>query len=271
MKGLTAQAFQATQGRRAERPAEVQSFDVVVTDLDRTFTRPDLSLDDAALARARRLRQAGIPCILATGRRAQDLEVWTPLHDAFDGFVLECGAVWGRWGDLRATGAPSDAAAVRQVAAALANEGCVVETGLASCSVPADWLPWLEASPERPRLSLQPNRDRIDVVAAGIDKAVGLRHLLELLDLQAPRLLAIGDGENDLPVFAVADRSVAVANAAAVVRQAADVVAPHAASEGFLWATRPLVETHPVPPAPGDRPLAVAPWRVAAPGRRSRP
>ncbi|MHB1261435.1 MAG: HAD family hydrolase [Thermoplasmatota archaeon] len=245
MKRFSAQAVQATRGRKAKRPPSFRpaSFDVVVTDLDRTFTRPDLSLDDRALAMARRLRQAGITCILASGRRAQDLEAWTPLHDAFDGFVLECGAVWGPWGDLRAAGPEAHSAAVREVARDLASEGCAVEEGLASCSVPADWRPRLEAHPQRPRLSLQPNRDRIDVVAAGIDKAVGLRLLLDHFGLPAPRVLSIGDGENDLPVFAMADRSVAVANAAAVVRQAADVVAPLAASEGFLWATKELVGT----------------------------
>lgn len=244
MKRFSAQAVQATRGRGAERPV-VGSFDVVVTDLDRTFTRPDLALDVRALAMARRLRQAGVACLLATGRRAQDIEAWTPLRDAFDGLVLECGAVWGPWGDLRATGPASQSAAVRDVAQALAEEGCAVELGLASCSVPAEWLPRLEAHALRPSLSLQPNRDRIDVVAAGIDKAVGLRLLLAHLGLEGARLLCVGDGENDLPVFAMADRSVAVANAAAQVRDAADLVAPAVASEGFLWATAGLAGATP--------------------------
>lgn len=238
-------------------------FDVVVTDLDRTFTTVDLAIDDAAVAMARRLRQEGLRCILATGRRAQDLEAWPALHDCFDGFVLECGAVWGPWGDLRV--ATPHAGAVRAVAEALAREGCNVEQGLASCSVPADWLPRLEALPERPLLSVQPNRDRIDVVPAGIDKAVGLRSLLAHLGLDAPRLLSLGDGENDLPVFAMADRAVAVANAAAVVRQSADVVAPLPASQGFLWATRPLVgepamgPASPPPPLRPNAPLQAVP------------
>lgn len=215
-------------------------FDLVVTDFDRTFTAADLSLDPAALAAARRLRQAGIPCILATGRRAQDLGAWPDLRDAFDAFVLECGAVWGRWGDWHATSPAT--AAVRSVAAALAADGCNVEEGHASCSIPADWLGRLESRPERPRLSVQPNRDRIDLVPAGVDKAVGLRLLVEHLGLSAQRMLSVGDGENDLPVFAMADHAVAVANAAAAVRDAADTVAPHAASAGFVWATRALLD-----------------------------
>lgn len=233
---------------RSPRPVPPDgAFDLVVTDFDRTFTALDLSLDPTAMAAARRLRQAGLPCILATGRRAQDLEAWPQLRDCFDAFVLECGGVWGRWGDWHVTS--PDTAAVRSVAAAARAEGCVVEEGVASCSVPADWQVRFEARPERPRVSLQPNRDRIDVVPKGVDKAVGLRLLLDDLGLRAAprRLLSVGDGENDLPVFAVAHHAVAVANAAAIVRQAAHTVAPHAAAAGFVWATQALLDARPAP------------------------
>lgn len=229
-------------------------YDVVVTDFDRTFTAPDLALDERSLAMARRLRQAGVKVVLATGRRVQDLEAMPALHAAFDGFVMECGAVWGTWGHWRATAHEADAEAVRAVARALREEGCQLDEGFASCSVPADWAARLDARPERARLSVQPNRDRLDVVPAGVDKAVGLGRLFSHFALAAPRWLAVGDGENDLPVFAAATRSVAVANAAAVVRQAASVVAPLEAAEGFCWAARmALGETMetPAPMAPG--------------------
>ena len=222
------------------------AFDVVVTDLDRTFTDLDLALDRSALAAARQLRQAGITLVLATGRRVQDLEAWPALHDAFDGFVVECGAVWGTWGRWHST-AP-ESAAVRSAARALKAQGCTLDEGAASCSVPADWAQRLDALPERKRLSVQPNRDRLDVVPAGVDKAAGLRLLLAHLAAarpasaarwpEGPRILAVGDGENDLPVFAASTRSVAVANAADIVRQAADEVAPLPAAQGFVWATR---------------------------------
>lgn len=258
-------AGQVIQRQPAVASPPAGPFDLVVTDFDRTFTALDLSLDPASLAAARRLRQAGVPCILATGRRAQDLEAWPELRDAFDAFVLECGAVWGRWGDWHLTSPHTRA--VRSVAAAFAAEGCNVEQGLASCSVPADWLERLQARPERPLLSIQPNRDRIDVVAAGVDKAVGLRLLLDHLGLRSPRLLSVGDGENDLPVFASAGTAVAVSNAAAVVRDAAHVVAPHAAAAGFVWATQALLD------GPGAAGLEATPLlRVpSAPSPEDRP
>jgi hydroxymethylpyrimidine pyrophosphatase-like HAD family hydrolase len=229
----------------------------VVTDFDRTFTRPDLSLDPESLAAVRRLREAGIPAVLATGRRARDLEAWPEVTEAFDGFVLECGAVWGRWGDWRL--ASERTADVHRLADDLEAQGCALDRGAASCSVPAEWGPRLQAHPLRPRVSVQPNRDRIDVVPGGVDKAVGLRLLLPALGLPEAPLLSVGDGENDLPVFAMAGRAVAVANAAPVARQAAHEVAPAEASKGFLWAVAPLLGEAAAAPAGAGAAGAVGP------------
>ena len=58
--------------------------------------------------------------------------------------------------------------------------------------------------------------------AAG--KGNGLAALLDILKLSHEAVIAIGDGENDLPLFEHAGLSVAMANASAAVQQAADLV-----------------------------------------------
>ncbi len=58
--------------------------------------------------------------------------------------------------------------------------------------------------------------------AAG--KGNGLAALLDILNLPHEAVIAIGDGENDLPLFARAGLSVAMANASETVRRAADLV-----------------------------------------------
>lgn len=58
--------------------------------------------------------------------------------------------------------------------------------------------------------------------AAG--KGNGLAALLDVLKLPHEAVIAIGDGENDLPLFEHAGLSVAMSNASAAVQQAADLV-----------------------------------------------
>jgi Cof subfamily protein (haloacid dehalogenase superfamily) len=58
--------------------------------------------------------------------------------------------------------------------------------------------------------------------AAG--KGNGLAALLDVMKLPHEAVIAIGDGENDLPLFALAGLSVAMGNANAAVRHAADLV-----------------------------------------------
>jgi HAD superfamily hydrolase (TIGR01484 family) len=65
----------------------------------------------------------------------------------------------------------------------------------------------------------------VEISAAGITKAAGLAWLSERLGVRAQDVVAFGDMPNDLPMLAWAGRSVAVANAHATVRAAADDIA----------------------------------------------
>lgn len=87
--------------------------------------------------------------------------------------------------------------------------------------------------PSRPDLSPSYYRDiynegqsLIEVFGPGVSKASGIRRLAAKLG--AGRVVVYGDNYNDLPMFAVADQSVAVANAVADVRAQADrVIGPN--------------------------------------------
>jgi hypothetical protein len=68
---------------------------------------------------------------------------------------------------------------------------------------------------------------QVDLVAAGVDKGVGLRALLSQLGIGAasdgprPLALAVGDGVADIPMFSLAEVAAAPAHAPAPVRRAA--------------------------------------------------
>jgi Cof subfamily protein (haloacid dehalogenase superfamily) len=72
----------------------------------------------------------------------------------------------------------------------------------------------------------------LEVMSAGVSKGAGLRAAMEKRGLAAAELIALGDEENDLPMFEAAGFSVAPANAKEKVRQAADMVIGSNAEDG---------------------------------------
>ncbi|GAY77145.1 hydrolase [Sporolactobacillus inulinus] len=57
------------------------------------------------------------------------------------------------------------------------------------------------------------SRNNVELVGRNISKASGVRRLLDYFDLSPEHALAIGDGENDLPMFQIAGHSAAMKNA----------------------------------------------------------
>lgn len=57
-----------------------------------------------------------------------------------------------------------------------------------------------------------------EVTRQGVNKGFGLRALLQRLGLEHARLVAAGDGDNDVPMFACADLAVAPRNASPLAR-----------------------------------------------------
>lgn len=93
----------------------------------------------------------------------------------------------------------------------------LIAEGGADVSNISDILPnTLSATASNPRY--------LEVTAAGINKGTGVAEVARNLAVPSARVWAIGDGDNDLALFAYAGRSFAPANANARVLAAADVV-----------------------------------------------
>jgi len=61
-----------------------------------------------------------------------------------------------------------------------------------------------------PHVVVYEHRDSIDCVPAGVDKGVALRTVIEAEGIRPEQTIAIGDGVNDIPMFAVAAHSIGV-------------------------------------------------------------
>lgn len=87
--------------------------------------------------------------------------------------------------------------------------------GLHGVNYAVGWTAWLDLAPQ------------------GVSKASALEQIRLKLDVSATATLAVGDGRNDLEMFAWAGRSVAMGNATDDVRAAADEVALSVQRDGL--------------------------------------
>ncbi len=75
----------------------------------------------------------------------------------------------------------------------------------------------------------------VEVTVEGITKATGVQLLLKHFQLAPEDILAVGDGENDLPLFKLAGHCVAMKNATDLVKEQADEVTEYSYREDGLY------------------------------------
>jgi Cof subfamily protein (haloacid dehalogenase superfamily) len=75
----------------------------------------------------------------------------------------------------------------------------------------------------------------VEVTVEGITKATGVQLLLKHFQLAPEEILAVGDGENDLPLFKLAGHCAAMKNATDLVKEQADEVTEYSYREDGLY------------------------------------
>jgi hydroxymethylpyrimidine pyrophosphatase-like HAD family hydrolase len=200
----------------------VAFFQVVALDLDGTIASGG-DLSAKALDAIDQVRRDGVVVILVTGRIAAELHAEFPqLADHVDASVLENGAVAVIDGTARALAMPVDAALFD----ALADHGVPHRRGQVLVAVDGEHAATVLKVIGELGLDCQivRNRDSLMVLPAGVTKGTGLRVVLSELNLSAHNTIAVGDAENDLSLFGIAEVGAAVVNAVPSVREHADLV-----------------------------------------------
>ncbi|MEJ9232373.1 Cof-type HAD-IIB family hydrolase [Peribacillus butanolivorans] len=75
----------------------------------------------------------------------------------------------------------------------------------------------------------------VEVTVEGVSKATGVQILLKHFQLAPENILAVGDGENDLPLFKLAGHCTAMKNATDLVKEQADEVTEYSYREDGLY------------------------------------
>jgi hydroxymethylpyrimidine pyrophosphatase-like HAD family hydrolase len=109
----------------------------------------------------------------------------------------------------------------------------VERLGLHGGSYTVGWTAWLDIAPE------------------GVSKAHGLELVAARLGIDATEVLAVGDGRNDLEMFAWAGHAVAMGQAPVEVAEAADAVVATVDEDGLADVLEPLVGLDDPAPAAG--------------------
>jgi hydroxymethylpyrimidine pyrophosphatase-like HAD family hydrolase len=160
--------------------------------------------------------------IIVTGRRWDDLNRVVPqIVPLCTRIVCEHGGVLVNveTGQLTLLADPVEPELIAGVRAADVDE---LDVGLVAVSASLRSLATLTAIRDRigSKRVIIVNKGSVALAPPGCDKASGLRAAVAELRLDGTPILAIGDAENDLPMFAIATIAVGVANADDAVRAA---------------------------------------------------
>lgn len=200
-------------------------FRALACDYDGTLASDDRLVPGAAVALGE-ARDAGLRLVLVTGRSFFDLTRVCDRLDLFDVVVAENGAVVyvPGAGMIREEGPPPPA----RLLAELDRRGIYYEAGRVVVGVgrrhEAQVREALAASGTD--LAMAINRAALMLLPAGISKETGVRRALEHLGLSFHDVLAIGDAENDLALFAACGWSACPSDAVEMVRARVDFVLP---------------------------------------------
>ncbi len=210
------------------------SYKALATDYDGTIAREGRVSQDTYFA-LQRWQQTGRSLIMVTGRRLDNLYDVFPEARTFDCIVAENGALlcFPILGETTLLGdSPPDALIEtlqqRQV------EPLSIGRGIVSTQVPHDRTV-IEVIQELDLAwQISYNKGAVMLLPDGVDKDLGLRTALKKMNLSPEEVVAVGDGENDLPLLKLSGLSVSVNNALPSLKQASDWVMSRNCGDGVV-------------------------------------
>lgn len=220
----------------------------VVVDIDGTLTDGEKRLNTRALDALRRLEEAGIPVVLATGNvRAITYGLWRFLKLSGPICCENGGVLWHP--TFRQAIVQADGSEAKQAAEWLSTVMDLDPIGIQSnqwresewCLHPNEDLELIRshlAESEWSHLSALRTGFAIHLMEPHLSKGNGLEILLKKMGWSKDDMLCVGDAPNDLSMFEIAHWSIAVGGSFESVSNAANVRSPHMHGATF----EPLVD-----------------------------
>jgi len=221
----------------------------VAVDIDGTITDKNKKIHLEAIESLRRIEDAGIPVILATGNvRAITYGLWRFIGASGPMVCENGGVVWHPEWDAPIVRA--DGARARKAANFLAERLRIDARGITTnawresewCLFPDEDLEAITnliSESDYSDLSVIKTGFAIHLMEPQLSKAQGLQVALDKLGISAEDVLAIGDAPNDISMFEYVGHSIAVGGSFEELAAVADVVSPFPHGDTF----KPLVDS----------------------------
>ncbi len=214
-------------------------YKALATDYDGTIAIEGL-VKETTYSALHSWQQTGRSLIMVTGRRLDSLYAVFPQAKSFDCIVAENGALlsFPATGETILLGdSPPDtlifALQQRQVEPLNVGQG-IVSTHVPHDTTVAEVIQELDLA-----WQMSYNKGAVMLLPEGVDKDRGLRTALSKMNLSPDEVVAVGDGENDLPLLNLCGLSVSVANALPLLKEVSDLVMNESCGDGVVE----LIET----------------------------
>ena len=215
----------------------------LVTDIDGTITTPDRRIHTGAIEMIRSLVDDGVEVVLASGNTSCFMDALSKMIGTKGSFIAENGGVYriGFSGTPRILGDQAAGRhALKVLQAHFRTQG--IELDLYSPTYRFADLAFARTVPVdevRRLLSDHPvtvidTGFAIHLQIPGITKGTTLLPLADALGIQPEEFLAVGDSVNDIEMLEAAGTGIAVANADAKTKAAADYVTKEPYGNGFV-------------------------------------
>jgi hydroxymethylpyrimidine pyrophosphatase-like HAD family hydrolase len=224
----------------------------LATDGDGTLMRAG-KMSRPTLAALHRWRAAGRKLLLVTGERPQDLCEF-PHLELFDHAIAENGALLVAC-DTRDEKRLAKAPPARLVQALRKAGVEPLKIGRATIETKASQQTAVQRvlGGHKTGWVVARNRDELMIVPKGVTKATGLAAALKDAHLSPRQVVAVGDGENDVPLLEYCGLGVAVANAVPALCKHADIITRGQYGKGIAEIIDRLLATDWLEPPKGKK------------------
>lgn len=217
---------------------EKEDIKGMITDMDRTITerqaKRDFDAEDFDKDLMRAMRRTGLDLFVATSRRLKYAKALAAKFNIFKAIICENGAVIYFPKEKKTlTTSTYHMRRAKKIIQKMGLTGATTGKIMASVRKEDEEAVREKLGKIADRLEFSTNVDEVIIVPAHVNKGMGVRQAMLLLNIDLDKTICVGDGENDIDMFLNPGFKVAVANAHPKLKELAHQVTEQPSVKGM--------------------------------------